>query len=195
MLARVNTAGQQSLVIVVGPSGVGKSTFVERIVGDLDNLYDVVTCTTRPPRQGEQEGEPYFFMSEDEFRRRINKGLFIEWAKVYDYMYGVLASEIEQAWSKALNVVMDVDVQGARTVKSKYPQALSVFITPPSVELLKHRILERGGHPPSDLDLRLQTAAKEIAQAPQFDACVVNDDLEKAYPQFKKIVEKYLKKE
>ena len=132
------------IFIVVGPSGVGKSSLVRRAVLELDQLYDVVTCTTRPMRDGESEGSPYFFLSLREFESRKSKGHFVEFAQVHNHWYGTPRSEIEGAWEKGLAVIMDVDVQGAHSLKERYPQAVTLFILPTSIDSLRRRVERQG---------------------------------------------------
>ena len=182
----------RALIIVVGPSGVGKSTFVDKIITEVDGIHDAITCTTRQPRSGEKEGNPYFFLTPEEFRARIEQGFFVEWAQVHDQLYGTPVSQIEEPWARGEAVIMDVDVQGAKTFKSKYPQALTIFIHPPSINILRQRIIDREGKVPHDLDLRLENARKEIAMADEFDRQMVNNDFEASYAEFKKIVEEHL---
>lgn len=181
------------LIIVVGPSGVGKSTFVDRIVSEMPVLHDAVTCTTRSPRSGETEGNPYFFLTREEFESRIKGDFFVEWAHVHTNLYGTPVSQLENPWSEGKAVIMDVDVQGAQTIMSKHPQSLTIFIHPPSMKVLQERIIEREPQVPGDLDLRLENAKKEMALASSFDCELVNDDFEKSYGAFKKIIEDYIK--
>lgn len=183
---------KQPMIIVAGPSGAGKSSFLERAIKDYDQLVDTVTYTTRRMRAGESEGHPYHFVSEAKFRELIDQGFFIEWAHVHDRMYGTPMHQLTDAWREGKVVIMDVDVQGAKTFKSKYPQALSVFILPPSIDALRQRVMKRDGKVPADLELRMQNAQKEMAQASQFDRQVTNDQFEQAYSEFKKMIEEIL---
>lgn len=182
-----------NLIIVAAPSGAGKSSFVERICREDDRLVDTVTFTTRAMRRGESPGNPYHFVSKEEFETLVAKNYFVEWAFVHNNMYGTPFEQLEQAWAKGKAVIMDVDVQGAATFKRKFgTQAASVFILPPSIEELKRRIIGRDGQPPADLDVRLKNAEIEIKRAPEFDFKVVNDDFERSFSDFKKIIEDLL---
>jgi guanylate kinase len=178
------------MIILAAPSGAGKSSFVERITREMPQLRDTVTYTTRTLRTGESQGNPYFFVSKEEFLDKVEKDFFIEWARVHTNLYGTPFYQIEDAWAHGQCVIMDVDVQGARTFKEKFPDAVTIFILPPSIEELRRRIERRDGQIPVDLDVRMENATKEISLASEFDFQVVNDDFERSYAEFKKIVEK-----
>ena len=153
------------MIIVVGPSGVGKSSFVEKITGEDSKILDVITYTTRSMRDGESEGQPYHFVTESRFQELVGKGFFIEWAQVHGKHYGTPRDQIDGALQEGRPVIMDVDVQGARTFQQKYEGCLTLFIHPPSLEELRHRIISRaGGKVPSDIDIRLSNAEKEVAE-------------------------------
>jgi guanylate kinase len=180
------------MVVVAAPSGAGKSSFVEKIAKEDDRLVDVITYTTRPMRKGESQGHPYYFISEDEFKQKIKEDFFVEWAHVHTRMYGTPHDQLEAAWKKGLCVIMDVDVQGTATFKKKFPDAKSVFILPPSIDELRRRIVIRDGKMPDDIEVRMRNAEREIGEASKFDFQVVNDDFQKSYSEFKKIIEKLL---
>lgn len=182
-----------NMIIVVGPSGVGKSTLVDKAKEEFPQLFDTTTYTTRNMRKGESEGNPYHFVTEERFRELIEKGFFIEWAFVHKMMYGTPKHQIDDAIGEGRVVIMDVDVQGARTFKEKYPTAFSVFILPPSIDELRHRIHKRDKMDGTELDLRLENARKEMAQAKEFNVQIVNADFTLCYGQFKKIIEEILK--
>lgn len=180
------------MIILAAPSGAGKSSFVDRITREMPQLRDTVTYTTRTQRSGESQGNPYFFVSREEFLQKIEQDFFIEWAKVHTNLYGTPFYQIEDAWSEGRCVIMDVDVQGAQTFKEKFPDAVTIFILPPSIEELKRRIQGRDAQVPADLDVRMENARKEIEKADLFDFQIVNDEFEKSYGEFKKIVEKLI---
>lgn len=180
------------MIIVVAPSGAGKSSFVEKICGEMSLLEDTITYTTRPMRAGESQKKPYFFISIDEFQALVGKGFFVEWAVVHNNLYGTPLEQLENAWSLGKTIIMDVDVQGAETFKRKYPDAKTVFILPPSIDELRRRVIKRDGRVPADLEVRMQNAEKEVALAHLFDFRIVNDDFERSYSQFKKIVEELI---
>ena len=180
------------MIVVAAPSGAGKSSFVEKIAKEDERLVDVITYTTRPMRKGESQGHPYYFISENEFKQKVKEDFFVEWAHVHTNMYGTPYDQLEAAWKKGLCVIMDVDVQGTATFKKKFPDAKSVFILPPSIDELRRRIAIRDGRVPDDIEVRMRNAEREIAQASGFDFQVVNDDFQKSYSEFKKIIEKLL---
>lgn len=181
------------MIIVAAPSGAGKSSFVERICREDSRLFDTVTYTTRSMRAGESEGRPYHFVSKDQFQKHIDENFFVEWARVHTNFYGTPLHQLEDAWRDGKCVIMDVDVQGADTFLSKYPGvSKSIFILPPSIEELRRRVISRDKNLPTDLDIRMINAEKEMARSGEFDFCIVNDEFESSYAAFKKIVDSLL---
>lgn len=180
------------MLILAAPSGAGKSSFVERITKEDDRLVDTVTFTTRKMRRGESQGAPYHFVSIAEFKSKIQDNFFVEWAVVHENMYGTPYYQLEDAWVQGKCVIMDVDIQGADTFKAKYPDAVTVFILPPSIDELRRRIEKRDGGIPADIEVRMQNAEREMRVAHKFDYKIVNDVFEKSYAEFKKIVETLL---
>jgi guanylate kinase len=180
------------LIIVVAPSGAGKTSFLNRVVQDLVVLEDTITYTTRPMRAGEREGVPYHFISPDRFRGLLAQEFFVEWAEVHGNLYGTSAQQLEDIWNRGRIPIMDVDVQGARTFKQKYPAAKAIFILPPSIEELRHRVIKRDNNP-KDLEIRMKNAEIEIRAAKDFDFQLINDVFETSYAKFKKMVEEVLK--
>lgn len=181
------------MIIVAGPSGVGKSTLVDKITSEMPVLFDTVTYTTRAMRKGEREGAPYHFVSEEKFRELIEKNFFVEWAIVHNRMYGTPRDQIDNAIATGRVVIMDVDVQGAKTFREKYPNVFTVFIQPPSIDELRHRICKRDKISEAELVTRMESARRELAQASEFDIQIVNADFEASYAQFKKVVEEIVK--
>jgi guanylate kinase len=180
------------MIIVAAPSGAGKSSFVERACREEKRLEDTVTYTTRAMRKGETQGHPYYFVSKEEFEAKIAENFFVEWAQVHTNLYGTPYDQLEKAWFQGKCIIMDVDVQGADTFKAKYPDAVSIFILPPSIDELRRRIEKRDGGIPADIEIRMANAEKELKQAPRFDYRIVNDQFDHSYAQFKKIVEELL---
>jgi guanylate kinase len=181
-----------SMIIITAPSGAGKSSLLERILGDFKVLKDTTTYTTRSMRTGESEGNPYHFVTKPRFQELVRQGFFVEWAPVHAHLYGTPLHQIEAAQKEGRVVIMDVDVKGARTFKQKYPDAVSIFILPPSIEELRRRISGRDKKLPEDLETRLINAKIEMEEASHFDYQIVNDDFEKSYQEFKKIIEDLL---
>jgi guanylate kinase len=180
------------MIIVAAPSGAGKSSFVERLAAEEPRLHDIITYTTRKMRNHESAGKPYFFISKEEFEKKIKEDFFIEWAQVHTNLYGTSFEQIQMAWARDKVVIMDIDIQGVVTFKSKYPDAKTVFILPPSIEELKRRVIKRDGAPPPDLEVRMANAEKEMSKAHEFDVQIVNDDFERSFAEFKKIVENWI---
>ncbi|MGZ3691498.1 MAG: guanylate kinase [Pseudobdellovibrio sp.] len=179
------------MIIVAAPSGAGKSSFVEKLAAEDSRLHDIITYTTRTMRNHESQGKPYFFISKDEFEKKIKEDFFIEYALVHTNMYGTSYEQVNLAWAKNKVVIMDIDIQGVMTFKSKFPDAKTVFILPPSIEELRRRVIKRDGAPPPDLEVRMTNAEKEMKKASEFDVQIVNDDFERSFAEFKKIVENW----
>ena len=188
----MSSATKTRMIILAAPSGAGKSSFVERICAEDQRLCDTVTFTTRPMRAGESEGHPYHFVTEDVFQRLLRENFFVEWAKVHTNLYGTPLHQLSDAWVAGRCVIMDVDVKGAQTFKAKYPDSKTIFILPPSIDELRRRIMKRDAKVPDDLEVRMNNAEKEIGFANTFDFQIVNDDFERSYNEFKKIVDALL---
>lgn len=181
------------LIIVAAPSGAGKSSFVERICREEPRLVDTVTYTTREPRQGEYEGNPYHFVTRQRFDELLAENYFVEWARVHTNLYGTPWYQLQNAWIERKAIIMDIDIQGWETFRAKFPTTCkSIFILPPSMEELRRRVLKRDAVPPKDFEVRMRNAAIEVARAPEFDYQLVNDDFEESFQQFKKIIEEIL---
>ena len=167
--------------VVAGPSGAGKDTLIRKAMREVENIHYSVSATTRPPRKGEVEGRDYFFMSDDEFDRLIEKGAFLETEGVFGNRYGTLRSEVEKATRSGENILLELDVKGALNVKSEKEDALLVFIMPPSLEELEARLENRRLDRESDIKLRMEIAPGEIEIGRNsFDVIIVNDDEDKA---------------
>ncbi len=178
------------LIVLSGPSGVGKDAVLSRMKQLGRPFHHVVTATTRPMRADEQNGVPYRFLSREEFQRTLSEDGFLEWAVVYGNYYGVPKAEIASALSRGEDVVVKVDVQGAATIKDTLPQAVLIFLTPPSMQELERRLRSRLSESCDDLALRLHTAHKEAQSLPLFDYVVVNhqDRIEEAASQVDAII-------
>lgn len=182
------------VVIIVAPSGSGKSTIVKRLMSEIPNLRFSVSATTRNPRKGEENGRDYYFLSREEFDRRIKEGDFLEWEEFYGgKRYGTLRSDVENLLDKGYFCLLDIDVKGALNVKEIFKEnSIGIFIKPPSLEVLKKRLELRGTESPESLKERLDRAKMEMQYENSFDYCVVNDDFETAYAQVKQILETFI---
>ena len=178
--------------VITGPSGVGKGTLIRTLVERMPGLELSVSATTRAPRPGERDGVDYHFLSDAEFDERIARGDFLEHATYSGRRYGTLRSELEDRRATARAVVLEVEVQGARQVRQAMPQALQVFIAPPSVEALRARLVGRGTDDPSEVEARLALAREELAAQQEFSHVVVNDRLEEAVERLAAIVQEAL---
>lgn len=179
------------VIVVSAPSGCGKSTIINSLLdrGDIDMQFSV-SATNRAPRQGETEGESYYFMTTSEFRAAVDRGEFVEWEEVYPgRFYGTLRSEIERIIDAGHNVILDVDVKGGVNVKRMMgDRAVSIFIMPPSVEVLRSRLLSRGTDSPEAIEERVGKAEYELSFAPKFDHTVTNDELSEAIERTRSII-------
>lgn len=168
------------LVIISGPSGAGKGTLVDRLVARVPDLWVSVSATTRAPRPGEKDGTDYFFLTADEFDRRIAAGGFLEWARVHGNRYGTLRSAVEAQMAQGRDVVLEIDPQGAMQVKRLMPEAVLVFIIAPSLAELERRIRGRGAETDEQIKTRLATAVHELELVGDYDFVIENDDVSRA---------------
>jgi guanylate kinase len=175
--------------VITGPSGVGKGTLIRGLLERVPQLGLSVSATTRAPRPGETQGVDYHFLSPEEFDRRVADGEFVEHATYSGRRYGTLRSELEGRLRRGEPVVLEIEVQGARQVRETMPEALHVFISPPSREALRTRLVGRGTDPPEQVDARLRTAEGELEAQSEFGRVVVNDRLEDALRELVDIVE------
>ena len=182
------------LFIIAAPSGTGKSTIVNYLMGQGLNMHFSISLTTRSPRGKEQNGVEYFFTSVEEFRKHISQEDLIEYEEVYEgCFYGTLKSQVDNQISKGQNVIFDVDVNGGINIKKHFgTKALSIFIMPPSIEELRNRLTKRGTDTEEVIEQRIARAEYEISQASHFDKVVVNDDLETAQAEVLELVKAFL---
>lgn len=179
------------LVVLAGPSAVGKSTVVQRLVSDVPDLYFSVSMTTRAPRPGEVDGRDYFFVSPEAFQERIDAGEMLEWADIHGGLQrsGTPAGPVRSALDAGCPVLVEVDLAGARNIKRLMPEATTVFLAPPSWEVLVERLTGRGTETQDVIERRLLTAQEELDAQSEFDSIVVNDDVERAVAQIAAVLQ------
>lgn len=179
------------LFVISGPSGAGKGTLLAKLRKQRPDLGLTVSATTRSPRPGEVDGTSYYFLSDEEFRRRIAAGEFVEWAEVHGHLYGTLVSEVKRLLAKGHSLVLEIDVQGALNVRKVYPDAVLVFIEPPSLQVLEERLRGRGTEDEASIELRLKNARHEMELADQYDARIVNDTVDRAAQELGSVMRRF----
>jgi guanylate kinase len=177
------------LFVVTGPSGVGKGTLIRKLLERVPGLELSVSATTRPPRPGERDGVDYHFLSEQEFDRLLAEGQFMEHASYSGHRYGTLLSETEPRLERGAGVVLEIEVQGARQIRARLPDAVLVFVAPPSPEALRERLEKRGTDSEREIERRLRVASEELAAQSEFQHVILNDDLEQASEQLAALVQ------
>jgi len=180
---------------VSAPSGTGKTTIVKRLLNEIPGLIYSVSATTREKRNNEKSGVDYFFISEQEFLNKIKKDEFVEWEKVYDYYYGTFKYYVDENISIGKNIIAEVDVKGALSLKKIYLEAILIFIAPPSLDELIDRLMKRQTETETDLQKRIERAKMELSQKDKFDYLIINKDLEKAISETKSLILTIIKKE
>ncbi len=182
------------LFVFSAPSGTGKTTIVRFLLSELPELTFSVSATTRKARANERDGVDYFFISEKEFKEKISRNEFIEWGKFYDYYYGTLREVIEKDLKTGKNILLELDVKGALRIKEEYPDAVTIFIAPPSMEELRNRLAKRNTETEEDFKKRIMRAEMELSFKEKFDYLVVNDELERAKKEAKEIIIKEIER-
>lgn len=177
-----------SIIVISAPSGAGKSTLVKRLLASAPGLRFSISYTTRPPRPGERNGRDYFFVSRRRFKELIAASEFVEWADVFGNFYGTSWKQLRAAQEAGQDILLDIDVQGHRQVREQLPEAVSIFVLPPSFRELERRLRHRHSDPPEVIARRLKEAAKEIHHWPEYDYLVVNDRLPKATEALRAVV-------
>lgn len=180
--------GRGMLIVVSSPSGGGKGTLIDRVRKTVPGVSYSVSYTTRAPRATEQDGREYFFVSTAVFEEMIGRGEFLEWANVYGYLYGTSHGQVESERKAGHDIILEIDVQGAASIREKINDAVSIFILPPSFELLRQRLLARGTDSPADLERRLRGAPAEVKQHENFQYVILNDDINRASQQLAAII-------
>ena len=179
------------LYILSGPAGVGKGTVLRKVFEKLDNISYSVSCTTRAPRPGEKDGVNYIFMDDPSFKKMVSEDKFLEWANVHGHFYGTRKDIVEETLDIGRDVLLEIDVQGASQVKKKMPEAVMIFIQPPSFEELIGRLKKRGTEKPDELELRIANAKTEMSHAEEYEHMIINDKIEQAADDLIRIVKKY----
>lgn len=188
------TTKKGKLIVIVAPSGAGKTTLIKRLINDFVELRFSVSATTRAPRKGETDGVHYHFIKPEEFQQKIDNNELLEWEEFYGgKRYGTLRSEVDKKLNLGYFILLDVEVKGAVNIKKIYADdCLSIFIQPPSLNHLKQRLIHRGTENNESLALRLERAEEELTYADRFDRIIINDDLEAAYAQLREAVAEFM---
>lgn len=176
-------------IVISGPSGVGKGTICNRLLNELNAWYSVST-TTRSPREGEINGINYFFVTKEEFEKKIKEGAFLEYNVYNDNYYGTSKEIVVDKINEGINVFSEIDVNGAHNIKKVFPDALLIYIAPPSIGVLKDRLIGRGTESIEKINQRLEIAEKELKEVDFYDYVVINDDLDKATDEVRNIITK-----
>jgi guanylate kinase len=184
------------LIVVSAPSGAGKTTIVKAILAKYPVMMFSVSATTRPRRETEIEGKDYFFLQRGDFEKRIAEGELVEWEEIYGNLYGTLKREVDKALTSGRTMLFDIDVKGGLSIKRKYPDdSLLIFIKPPSIEVLRDRLLNRKTEDEATFKRRMDRVAMELGMASQFDYQVINDNLQKAIGEVDKLVVEHTSQE
>ncbi len=179
-MSRTDSMRTGNLFIVSGPSGAGKGTLVRAVLDRVPDVWLSVSATTRSPRPGERDGVHYFFLTPEEFERRVREGEFLEWAEVHGNRYGTLRSAVEQKVAEGRQVVLEIDPQGAMQVKQQMPGSVLVFVDAPTIDELRRRLASRGSETRDQIETRMQTAMQELELAGMYDFVITNDDISRA---------------
>ena len=183
-----SNSGRGMLIVVSSPSGGGKGTLIDRVLQTLPGVSYSVSHTTRDARAGEQEGREYFFVTRPVFEEMIERGEFLEWANVYGHLYGTSRAQVERERDAGHDIILEIDVQGAESIRRLIPDSVTIFILPPSFELLKNRLTARGTDSPADLERRLRGAPAEVEQYKHFQYVILNDDINRASAQLAAVI-------
>ena len=176
------------LIVVSSPSGGGKGTLIDRVLKTVPNLSYSVSFTTRAPRPAEEDGREYFFIDRVSFEQMIERGEFLEWADVYGHLYGTNCNQVERERAAGHDIILEIDVQGAASIREKIPDAVSIFILPPSFELLRGRLLARGTDSAEALEKRMRGAPSEVEQYRHLQYVILNDDINRASQQLAAVI-------
>ncbi len=187
----MNSPKKGRLFVLSGPSGAGKGTLREKVFPGLTGLSFSISCTTRAPRIGEKDGVHYRFITEEAFLALLEEGRFLEHAKVHGKHYGTLREDVEKILSAGGDVLLEIDVQGAAQIKKGMPDAILIFVSPPSLEELERRLAGRGTEHGEGLKLRLDNARREMSQSGDYDHVIINDDISRASNELETLISDY----
>jgi guanylate kinase len=200
MGATMENKSKPLLIVISAPSGGGKSVLCRRLLAERKDITYSISCTTRPPRGEEVNGRDYHFLSEAEFDQRVKNGEFLEHAVVHGKNYGTLRKPVDEAFAAGKSIIMDIDVEGARQIREyvkRLPDTdalkhafVDIFIEPPSLEILRQRLMNRAEDKKSEIERRLKTAEQEMRQCDKYRHCIINDELDRAYGELKGIISK-----
>lgn len=178
------------LLVVSAPSGAGKTTIVKEVLRQYPSFGFSVSATTRGRRPGEVDGKDYYFLTKDEFEKRVSCGELVEYEEIYSNYYGTLRSEVENALEGGKDIVFDVDVKGGLSIKSRFPEAIIIFVKPPSVEILRRRLEGRGSETKEQIERRMARVEMELEKGGQYDYIIINDELKRAVNEVFDIINK-----
>ena len=176
------------IIIVSAPSGAGKTSICDSLIKSDKNIVYSISTTTRQPRKGEKNGKEYFFVDNKKFKDMVKKNLFVEYAKVHNYFYGTSKKILEETLNKGKDILLDIDVQGAIKIKKQYKDALMIFITTPTLKILKERLIKRNKDSMNVINTRVKNAKKELTYLPRYDYLVLNDKLDISIENVKSII-------
>jgi len=179
---------QKKLIILTGPSGVGKGTVIKEILGKEKNFWLSISATTRKPREGEKNGENYYFLNQEKFKQMIEQNLFLEWAQFAGNYYGTPLSSVNEKIKKGVTVLLEIEVEGARQIKNKFPHSLSIFLLPPDKEELEKRIRNRGTEKEEAIKKRLSRSSYEISVSNEFDFSLTNHNVDETAKRIIKLI-------
>ena len=185
---KFDTKQKGNLIILSGPSGVGKGTILKELLKDYVDICYSISTTTRQAREGEEDGVDYFFITEDKFKSLVQEDEFIEWAKVHNNYYGTPKKYVEKKLKQGQDVILEIDTQGAKQLKKDYDKGVFIFLAPPSLVELKNRLYKRGTESQAVIKTRLDNAKKELADIEQYDYLIVNDKIEQAVEELKSVI-------
>ena len=176
------------IIIVSAPSGAGKTSICDALIKSDKNIVYSVSSTTRAPRKGEKNGREYFFVDDNTFKSMVKKNMFVEWAKVHDHFYGTSKKVLEDTIKKGKDILLDIDVQGAVKIKKQYKDALMIFITTPTLKILKERLIKRNKDSLDVIKTRVANSKKELTYLPKYDYLILNDKLDESIKNVKSVI-------